>query len=69
MIEKCKYCNSILEMDESDLNVDSNYEIYYICPVCNLKNTLLNNRIKVIKSLKKIKVRLNKIYDKIYLVS
>ena len=69
MIEKCKYCNSILEVDESDLNINSNYEIYYICPICYMKNTLLNNKKVIINYLRKIKERLNRIYDKIYLVN
>ena len=69
MIERCKFCNSILEVEENDLNINNNYDIYYICPVCYMKNILFNNRIKAIKLLNKIKVRLNQIYDKIYLVN
>jgi len=69
MIEKCKYCDSILKVDNEDLNIAFNFDIYYICPICYVKNTLLNNKKSIIKKLKKIKVRLTQIYDKMYLVN
>lgn len=68
MVERCKNCDSILLVEESDLNIDINYDIYYVCPICLIKN-LLSNKKMLINKLKKIKVRMNSIYDKIYLVN
>ena len=46
-IQKC-FCNSILEVENSDINVllnfyDSNLIYYYRCPVCNKMNMISEN--------------------------
>ena len=36
----CEYCDTELELDESDVHISS-YGLYdYICPCCNMKNKL-----------------------------
>src|SRR5574344_1281366 len=37
---ECEYCNTELELDESDVHIGS-YGLYdYICPCCKMKNTI-----------------------------
>ena len=39
-ITKCEYCDTELELDESDVHIGSCGLYDYICPCCNMKNEL-----------------------------
>lgn len=32
---RCPYCDSVMKIEPSDINVNSDNELYVICPVCN----------------------------------
>ena len=68
-IKKCYLCNSILEVEESDINIYYDFKTFYICPVCNNKNNIEIPNSITIKKLDNIKMKLCKIYDNIYLVN
>lgn len=64
-INKCYYCDSILEIDDIDINISLELINYYICPVCcksnviRIPNSILKDRLIEIR--RKISVLCDKI--------
>lgn len=50
--EKCKYCGTLMNLDDVDYSFEGNEDRYYVCPKCN--------------ALLLVKVRYKKIQKKIY---
>lgn len=40
---RCPYCDSVMKIESSDINTNSDNELYVICPICDSNIWTTNN--------------------------